>query len=94
MFYFIYETIDVLFNFIVEILLNINFVGLWDLFTICYFDQFTSIFNKFNSFSLVLDTNDRFLRKITIGQSSTEKGFAREVNALYYLFLKLSLQSC
>lgn len=25
----------------------------------------------------VLDTNDRFLRKITIGQSSTEKGFAR-----------------
>ncbi|XP_048457375.1 monofunctional C1-tetrahydrofolate synthase, mitochondrial [Rhincodon typus] len=26
----------------------------------------------------VLDTNDRFLRKMTIGQSSTEKGFARE----------------
>ncbi|XP_060687034.1 monofunctional C1-tetrahydrofolate synthase, mitochondrial isoform X1 [Hemiscyllium ocellatum] len=26
----------------------------------------------------VLDTNDRFLRKITIGQSNTEKGFARE----------------
>ncbi|XP_063296478.1 C-1-tetrahydrofolate synthase, cytoplasmic isoform X1 [Pelobates fuscus] len=25
----------------------------------------------------VLDTNDRFLRKITIGQSSTEKGFSR-----------------
>uniref|UniRef100_A0A8C5B2F7 C-1-tetrahydrofolate synthase, cytoplasmic n=1 Tax=Gadus morhua TaxID=8049 RepID=A0A8C5B2F7_GADMO len=27
----------------------------------------------------VLDTNDRFLRKITIGQSPTEKGFTREV---------------
>lgn len=26
----------------------------------------------------VLDTNDRFLRKITIGQSDTEKGHARE----------------
>ncbi|KAJ4939747.1 hypothetical protein JOQ06_029183 [Pogonophryne albipinna] len=26
----------------------------------------------------VLDTNDRFLRKITIGQSPTEKGFTRE----------------
>uniref|UniRef100_A0A4W3HFP6 formate--tetrahydrofolate ligase n=1 Tax=Callorhinchus milii TaxID=7868 RepID=A0A4W3HFP6_CALMI len=26
----------------------------------------------------VVDTNDRFLRKITIGQSSTEKGFIRE----------------
>ncbi|KAK7905008.1 hypothetical protein WMY93_017615 [Mugilogobius chulae] len=26
----------------------------------------------------VMDTNDRFLRKITIGQSSTEKGFTRE----------------
>jgi len=27
----------------------------------------------------VLDTNDRYLRKITIGQSPTEKGFTREV---------------
>eukprot|EP00042_Codosiga_hollandica_P053829 m.715088 g.715088 ORF g.715088 m.715088 type:complete len:928 (+) comp58785_c0_seq1:1751-4534(+) len=26
----------------------------------------------------VMDTNDRFLRKITIGQAATEKGFARE----------------
>ncbi|XP_060096806.1 monofunctional C1-tetrahydrofolate synthase, mitochondrial [Heteronotia binoei] len=26
----------------------------------------------------VLDTNDRFLRKITIGQASTEKGFSRQ----------------
>ncbi|XP_053315599.1 monofunctional C1-tetrahydrofolate synthase, mitochondrial [Spea bombifrons] len=26
----------------------------------------------------VLDTNDRFLRKITIGQANTEKGFARQ----------------
>ena len=27
----------------------------------------------------VVDTNDRFLRKITVGQASTEKGQAREV---------------
>lgn len=27
----------------------------------------------------VIDTNDRFLRKITIGQSPTEKGHTREV---------------
>jgi methylenetetrahydrofolate dehydrogenase (NADP+)/methenyltetrahydrofolate cyclohydrolase/formyltetrahydrofolate synthetase len=26
----------------------------------------------------VIDTNDRFLRKITIGQSPTEKGYSRE----------------
>ena len=29
----------------------------------------------------VIDTNDRFLRKITIGQSPTEKGHTREVHA-------------
>lgn len=29
--------------------------------------------------NLVLDTNDRFLRKITVGQSPTEKGYTREV---------------
>ena len=28
----------------------------------------------------VLDTNDRYLRKITIGQSPTEKGHTREVS--------------
>lgn len=27
----------------------------------------------------VLDTNDRYLRRITIGQSPTEKGHTREV---------------
>ena len=27
----------------------------------------------------VMDTNDRFLRKITVGQSATEKGHTREV---------------
>jgi formyltetrahydrofolate synthetase len=27
---------------------------------------------------IVVDTNDRFLRKITIGQSPTEKGYSRE----------------
>lgn len=26
-----------------------------------------------------MDVNDRYLRKITIGQAKTEKGFAREV---------------
>lgn len=28
----------------------------------------------------MLDTNDRFLRKITIGQSSTEQGHTRETS--------------
>ena len=28
----------------------------------------------------VIDTNDRYLRKITIGQSATEKGRTREVS--------------
>merc|ERR1712226_151736 len=28
----------------------------------------------------VIDTNDRYLRKITIGQSPTEKGVTRETN--------------
>ena len=28
----------------------------------------------------VIDTNDRYLRKITIGQSATEKGISREVS--------------
>lgn len=30
----------------------------------------------------MIDTNDRFLRKITIGQSPTEKGFTREVTLI------------
>lgn len=28
----------------------------------------------------MLDVNDRYLRKITIGQSATEKGFTRETS--------------
>ncbi|CAH1393777.1 unnamed protein product [Nezara viridula] len=32
------------------------------------------------SWNRVIDTNDRFLRKITIGQSPTEKGFTRETS--------------
>jgi len=36
---------------------------------------------------VVIDTNDRFLRKITIGQSATEKGYTREVHFLYLLHL-------
>lgn len=35
-------------------------------------------------FSLsVLDTNDRFLRKVTIGQAHTEKGYSRQVGGLF-----------
>ena len=30
--------------------------------------------------STVVDTNDRYLRKITVGQSPTEKGYVRETN--------------
>ena len=37
----------------------------------------------------VLDTNDRFLRKITIGQSATEKGFTREVDLLFSIYTHL-----
>ena len=29
----------------------------------------------------VMDTNDRYLRKITVGQSPTEKGYTREVSS-------------
>lgn len=32
------------------------------------------------SFAIVVDINDRFLRKITIGQSPTEKGKTRETS--------------
>jgi len=35
---------------------------------------------------VVIDTNDRFLRKITIGQSATEKGFTREVDFHFFTF--------
>ena len=36
----------------------------------------------------VIDTNDRFLRKMTIGQSPTEKGHSREVRAeVIYLLI-------
>ena len=34
----------------------------------------------------VVDTNDRYLRKITIGQSSTEKGHIREVQYSVYMY--------
>lgn len=47
----------------------------------------------------VLDTNDRFLRKITVGQANTEKGRVREVRepkykqmyVLIYVFMNLSV---
>jgi len=35
----------------------------------------------------VLDTNDRFLRKITIGQSDTEKGFERQVKLMMIIII-------
>ena len=35
---------------------------------------------------LVIDTNDRFLRKITIGQSATEKNFTRQVLIFILVF--------
>jgi len=38
---------------------------------------------------VVLDTNDRFLRKITVGQSATEKGFTREVRCIFSLCLHI-----
>jgi len=40
---------------------------------------------------VVIDTNDRFLRKITIGQSATEKGFTREVQ--FFLSLQADFAS-
>ncbi len=36
---------------------------------------------------LVMDINDRFLRKITVGQAATEKGHARETQARPVNFL-------
>ena len=44
------------------------------LLTLCIFLQ------KNTSFLSVIDTNDRYLRKITVGQSPTEKGFVRETS--------------
>lgn len=35
---------------------------------------------KFSFFTIVVDINDRFLRKITIGQSPTEKGKTRQTS--------------
>lgn len=47
-------------------------------------------------FMAVLDTNDRFLRKITIGQSPTEKGYTREVGlfvSVVHILIVLSQHS-
>lgn len=41
---------------------------------ICENDNLTTIIPFFS----VIDLNDRFLRKITIGQSPTEKGYTRQ----------------
>lgn len=46
-----------------------------------------------SAFLAVLDTNDRFLRKITIGQSVTEKGFSRTVIVPFsHMFLESTLK--
>lgn len=39
----------------------------------------------------VMDTNDRFLRKITIGQSPTEKGYTRTVSLINALIVSTFL---
>lgn len=38
---------------------------------------------------IVIDTNDRFLRKITVGQSPTEKGRTRETQVANHCFVAL-----
>lgn len=45
--------------------------------------------NKLSFCFSVVDTNDRFLRKITVGQASTEKGQIREVCNIHASFSKL-----
>lgn len=47
--------------------------------------------NNLSSSLPVLDTNDRFLRKITIGQANTEKGFSRQVGGFFFLGVALFL---
>ena len=42
----------------------------------------------------VLDTNDRYLRKITIGQSPTEKGLMREVSVPFNMCVRFSSRVC
>lgn len=42
----------------------------------------------------MIDTNDRFLRKITIGQSPTEKGFTREVSLVWLKLYSSLLSGC
>ncbi len=41
-----------------------------------------NINNKAITWNRVMDVNDRFLRKITIGQAKTEKGYTREVSLI------------
>ena len=47
----------------------------------------------FSSFS-VIDTNDRYLRKITIGQSPTEKSLTRQVMTLFHYYQQGSKKVC
>ena len=47
---------------------------------------FGCLFVELNFSLVVIDTNDRFLRKITIGQSATEKNFTRQVLIFILVF--------
>lgn len=42
---------------------------------------------------VVLDTNDRYLRKITVGQSDTEKGHTRETQVCSQALLSCTMMS-
>ena len=46
-----------------------NYINVWNLFV---------DYDIYSRNIAVLDTNDRFLRKITIGMAATEKGHERE----------------
>lgn len=65
-------------------------VSLYHKMLMTFVDDFADLFKL--HVIIVLDTNDRFLRKITIGQSPTEKGHERQViqkNSLFSLCLFL-----
>ena len=60
-------------------------------------DPMRNFCRKLNSHHLhfsVLDTNDRFLRKITVGQASTEKGQIREVCSIHTFTILTNLIRC
>lgn len=52
----------------------------------CRNSSFSLFLLNVSFFLSVVDTNDRFLRKITVGQASTEKGFSRQVGKVLTVF--------